>query len=52
MGRGALPRHLPAARLGVRPRDRLALSLPAFEPVATYPVTVEDGIVLVEVDET
>jgi 3-phenylpropionate/trans-cinnamate dioxygenase ferredoxin component len=28
------------------------LSLPAFEPVETYPVTVEDGIVLVEVVET
>jgi len=27
------------------------LSLPAFEPVATYPVTVEDGIVQVEVTE-
>ena len=25
------------------------LSLPAFEPVATFPVTVEDGIVKVEV---
>jgi 3-phenylpropionate/trans-cinnamate dioxygenase ferredoxin subunit len=28
------------------------LSLPAFEPVETYPVTVEDGIVLVEVVES
>ena len=28
------------------------LSLPAFEPVATFPVTVEDGIVKVEVVET
>jgi len=25
------------------------LSLPAYEPVATYPVTVEDGVVRVEV---
>jgi 3-phenylpropionate/trans-cinnamate dioxygenase ferredoxin subunit len=32
-------------------RTGRALTLPAFEPVATYPVTVEDGIVLVEVDE-
>jgi 3-phenylpropionate/trans-cinnamate dioxygenase ferredoxin component len=29
-----------------------ALTLPAFEGVATYPVTVEDGIVKVEVVET
>jgi len=27
------------------------LSLPAYEPVSTYPVTVEDGIVRVEVAE-
>ena len=27
------------------------LSLPAYEPVETYPVTVEDGIVQVEVAE-
>jgi 3-phenylpropionate/trans-cinnamate dioxygenase ferredoxin component len=31
-------------------RTGRALTLPAFEPVATYPVTVEDGIVFVEVD--
>jgi 3-phenylpropionate/trans-cinnamate dioxygenase ferredoxin component len=31
-------------------RTGRALSLPAFEPVATYPVTVEDGMVVVEVD--
>jgi 3-phenylpropionate/trans-cinnamate dioxygenase ferredoxin subunit len=28
------------------------LSLPAIEPVATFPVTVEDGVVKVEVVET
>jgi 3-phenylpropionate/trans-cinnamate dioxygenase ferredoxin component len=27
----------------------IPLSLPAFEAVATYPVTVEDGVVQVEV---
>ena len=27
------------------------LSLPAYEPVATFPVTVEDGVVQVEVSE-
>ena len=27
------------------------LSLPAYEPVETYPVTVEDGVVQVEVAE-
>jgi len=32
-------------------RTGAALSLPAFEAVATYPVTVEDGMVVVEVDE-
>jgi 3-phenylpropionate/trans-cinnamate dioxygenase ferredoxin subunit len=31
-------------------RTGRALTLPAFEPVATYPVTVEDGMVFVEVD--
>jgi len=33
-------------------RTGVPLSLPAFEPVATYPVTVEDGMVMVEVDES
>jgi 3-phenylpropionate/trans-cinnamate dioxygenase ferredoxin subunit len=32
-------------------RTGAALSLPAFEAVATYPVTVEDGMVMVEVEE-
>lgn len=31
-------------------RTGRALTLPAYEPVATYPVTVEDGVVYVEVD--
>jgi 3-phenylpropionate/trans-cinnamate dioxygenase ferredoxin component len=30
-------------------RSGRPLSLPAFEPVATFPVTVEDGMVRVEV---
>ena len=30
VGRGSLPRHLPAPRLGLRPRDRPPLSLPAY----------------------
>ena len=39
------PRHGSAFELSSgRP-----LSLPAFEPVETYPVTVEDGMVRVEV---
>ena len=39
------PRHGSAFDLATgRP-----LSLPAFEPVATYPVVVEDGLVKVEV---
>ena len=33
-------------------RTGAAFSLPAFEPVATYPVTIEDGMVVVEVDES
>src|SRR6478752_9333054 len=33
-------------------RTGVPLSLPAFEPVATYPVVVEDGIVTVEVSES
>jgi 3-phenylpropionate/trans-cinnamate dioxygenase ferredoxin component len=40
------PRHGSAFDLATgRP-----LSLPAFEPVATYPVEVEDGVVRVRVD--
>ena len=39
------PRHGSAFDL----RSGRPLSLPAFEPVETYPVTVEDGIVKVEV---
>jgi 3-phenylpropionate/trans-cinnamate dioxygenase ferredoxin subunit len=42
------PRHGSAFDL----RSGRALSLPAFQPVETYPVTVEDGIVKVEVVET
>jgi 3-phenylpropionate/trans-cinnamate dioxygenase ferredoxin component len=30
-------------------RTGIPLSLPAFEPVATYPVVVEDGVIKVEV---
>jgi len=41
------PRHGSAFDL----RTGRPLSLPAYEPVATYPVTVEDGIVRVEVAE-
>ena len=33
-------------------RTGRALTLPAFEGVPTYPVTVEDGMVMVEVDES
>jgi 3-phenylpropionate/trans-cinnamate dioxygenase ferredoxin subunit len=33
-------------------RTGRALSLPAFEPVSVFPVTVEDGMVVVEVTET
>jgi 3-phenylpropionate/trans-cinnamate dioxygenase ferredoxin component len=41
------PRHGSAFELATgRP-----LSLPAYEPVATYPVRVEDGVVKVEVPE-
>jgi len=42
------PRHGSAFDL----RTGIPLSLPAFEPVATYPVTVEDGVVTVEVSES
>ncbi len=38
------PRH--GANFDIRTGD--ALTLPAFEPVETYPVKVEDGIVKVE----
>src|SRR6266487_3715993 len=41
------PRHGSAFDL----RTGRPLSLPAFEPVETYPVSVEDGIVKVEVVE-
>src|ERR1700756_251328 len=43
--RGICPRHGSAVDL----RSGRPLSLPAFEPVATYPVVVEDGIVKVVV---
>ena len=46
--RVACPRH--GANFDLR--TGAALSLPAFEPVATYPVTVEDGLVVVEVDDS
>jgi 3-phenylpropionate/trans-cinnamate dioxygenase ferredoxin component len=39
------PRH--GARFDIR--TGRALSLPAYEPVATYPVRVEDGVVKVTV---
>ena len=42
------PRHGSAFDL----RTGRPLSLPAYEPVATYPVLVEDGIVKVEVVDT
>jgi len=42
------PRHGSAFDL----RSGRPLSLPAFLPVETYPVTVEDGVVKVEVVET
>ena len=41
------PRHGSAFDL----RTGRPMSLPAFEPVETYPVIVEDGIVRVEVAE-
>ena len=42
------PRHGSAFDL----RSGRALSLPEFQPVETYPVMVEDGVVKVEVVET
>jgi 3-phenylpropionate/trans-cinnamate dioxygenase ferredoxin component len=45
MCRVVCPRHGSAFDL----RTGRPMSLPAFEPVETYPVTVEDGIVKVEV---
>ncbi|HEY2327627.1 MAG TPA: non-heme iron oxygenase ferredoxin subunit [Gaiellaceae bacterium] len=44
MCRVICPRHGSAFDL----RTGVPLSLPAFEPVETYPVVVEDGIVKVE----
>ena len=41
------PRHGSAFDLATG----VPMSLPAYEPVATYPVTVEDGVVQVEVAE-
>lgn len=43
-GQLVCPRH--GARFDVRTGD--ALSLPAFEPVATYQVKVQDGDLLIE----
>jgi 3-phenylpropionate/trans-cinnamate dioxygenase ferredoxin subunit len=45
MCRVICPRHGSAFDL----RTGVPLSLPAFEPVATYPVVVEDGVVKVDV---
>ena len=45
-------RDLPAPRRQVRPALRAALTLPAFEPVETYPCASTDRIVKVEVVET
>ena len=45
MCRVVCPRHGSAFDL----RTGRPMSLPAFEPVETYPVTVEDGMVKVEV---
>ena len=44
-GYAVCPRH--GARIDIRTGD--ALTLPAVEPVATFPVRVEDGIVKVQV---
>ena len=45
-----VPRRLPAARRGVRPRaPARPLSLPAYVPVETFPVRVDDGMVKVDV---
>jgi hypothetical protein len=41
--------RLPSARLALRHPLGRPLTLPAYEPVATYPVTVRDGIVVVDV---
>ena len=41
------PRH--GARFDIR--TGRALSLPAYEPVATFPVRVEDGVVKVTVPD-
>jgi 3-phenylpropionate/trans-cinnamate dioxygenase ferredoxin subunit len=48
MCRVICPRHGSSFDL----RSGRPLSLPAFEPVETYPVTVEDGMVKVEVVAT
>ena len=42
------PRH--GANFDIRTGD--ALTLPAFEPVKVYPVTVADGMIRVDVGET
>ena len=47
MCRVICPRHGSAFDL----ETGMPMSLPAYEPVETYPVTVEDGIVQVEVVE-
>jgi 3-phenylpropionate/trans-cinnamate dioxygenase ferredoxin subunit len=46
-GVAVCPRH--GARIDIR--SGRPLSLPAVLPVATYPVRVEDGRIVVEVDE-
>ena len=51
MGRGPVPRHLPRHGSAFDLETGMPMSLPAFEPVQIYPVTVEDGIVQVEVVE-
>ena len=48
LGRGSLPGRLPAARLAFDLATGTPRSLPATEPVETYPVRVVDGTIVVE----
>ena len=44
-------RGVSAARLRVRPAHRgKPLNLPAYVPIDTFPVSVEDGVIRLEVD--
>ena len=45
LGRRGLHRRLPAPRRELRPRERPRAVAPAYLPVRTFPVRVEDGVV-------